>query len=165
MSGTTTSTHLRAAQAKNTQSVSTNVVQEDLSCHLCNKVIAVGLECSSRSYILLMCVDTFLVIFFSILISDQISLTSAPIFRTISQFKPICLTRQVFSDKTKLWKHIRLHNRPKNHVCTTCGEGFYEKYQLTEHSYVHTGVKPYKVRSMSNLILDRGCWGNMGHLG
>ncbi|KAL1517644.1 hypothetical protein ABEB36_001382 [Hypothenemus hampei] len=51
---------------------------------------------------------------------------------------------QGFIEKSKLLKHIRVHNGDLPFVCNWCNKRFPQKDYLKTHERVHTGEKPYK---------------------
>ncbi|KAH0507866.1 Transcription factor Ovo-like 2 [Microtus ochrogaster] len=40
--------------------------------------------------------------------------------------------------------HMKCHNDVKRHLCTYCGKGFNDTFDLKRHVRTHTGVRPYK---------------------
>ncbi|XP_030875042.1 transcription factor Ovo-like 2 isoform X3 [Halichoerus grypus] len=41
-------------------------------------------------------------------------------------------------------RHLKCHNQVKRHLCTFCGKGFNDTFDLKRHVRTHTGIRPYK---------------------
>ena len=52
----------------------------------------------------------------------------------------------MFKDHVGLRKHLSSH-APKVHVCPECGKAFKENSKLKRHALVHSGEKPFQVKS------------------
>lgn len=55
---------------------------------------------------------------------------------------------KVYVSKFNLKRHVSVHHlRDVRYDCQLCGKNFVSKQNLREHSYTHTGEKPYKCPS------------------
>ncbi|XP_032940013.2 LOW QUALITY PROTEIN: zinc finger protein CKR1-like [Catharus ustulatus] len=50
---------------------------------------------------------------------------------------------KIFSHKSALVKHQKIHSGDRPHVCPDCGKGFIQRSDLTIHRRVHTAERPY----------------------
>uniref|UniRef100_A0A8C6M5U0 C2H2-type domain-containing protein n=1 Tax=Nothobranchius furzeri TaxID=105023 RepID=A0A8C6M5U0_NOTFU len=50
---------------------------------------------------------------------------------------------KIFSDKSSLNRHTRVHTGLKPFACEICGQRFSQKTHLNRHATVHTGQKPF----------------------
>ncbi|XP_037982265.1 zinc finger protein 345-like [Motacilla alba alba] len=50
---------------------------------------------------------------------------------------------KIFSHKSALVKHRKIHSGDRPHVCPDCGKGFIQRSDLAIHRRVHTGERPY----------------------
>merc|ERR1711963_1280402 len=49
-----------------------------------------------------------------------------------------------FSLQRLLNRHMKCHSDTKRYLCTFCGKGFNDTFDLKRHTRTHTGVRPYK---------------------
>ncbi|GAB1602320.1 C2H2-type zinc finger [Argonauta hians] len=67
---------------------------------------------------------------------------NSPIPQYESTFKcPYCT--KLFSQRSQLNRHVRIHTGTTEHNCHYCGAGFTNPSNLTRHIRTHTGEKPY----------------------
>ena len=54
---------------------------------------------------------------------------------------------KAFSDLKNLRKHVKaIHREPDNYKCQVCSKHLASRQALREHSYLHTGERPYVCR-------------------
>ncbi|CAI9743587.1 zinc finger 91-like [Octopus vulgaris] len=63
---------------------------------------------------------------------------------------------KLFSRKTNLLTHRRIHTGEKLCHCDTCGRSFSRNQGLTRHRRVHTGEKPYHCDICGKLFAQKG---------
>jgi len=51
---------------------------------------------------------------------------------------------KTFSLQRLLNRHMKCHSDIKRYLCTFCGKGFNDTFDLKRHTRTHTGVRPYK---------------------
>ncbi|EFX66214.1 ovo/shavenbaby-like protein, partial [Daphnia pulex] len=49
-----------------------------------------------------------------------------------------------FTLQRLLNRHMKCHSDVKRYLCTFCGKGFNDTFDLKRHTRTHTGVRPYK---------------------
>ncbi|XP_039902088.1 LOW QUALITY PROTEIN: putative transcription factor Ovo-like 1 [Simochromis diagramma] len=52
-------------------------------------------------------------------------------------------------------RHIKCHNETKRHLCSFCGKGFNDTFDLKRHVRTHTGVRPYKCNFCDKAFTQR----------
>ncbi|XP_018120607.1 transcription factor Ovo-like 2 isoform X2 [Xenopus laevis] len=52
-------------------------------------------------------------------------------------------------------RHLKCHNQVKRHLCTFCGKGFNDTFDLKRHVRTHTGIRPYKCEICNKAFTQR----------
>ncbi|XP_016152531.1 PREDICTED: transcription factor Ovo-like 2 isoform X1 [Ficedula albicollis] len=52
-------------------------------------------------------------------------------------------------------RHIKCHSQVKRHLCTFCGKGFNDTFDLKRHVRTHTGIRPYKCEVCNKAFTQR----------
>ena len=64
---------------------------------------------------------------------------------------PCEFCHRTFRRRDSLWRHMLLHNRPKNYRCMVCAKCYVTAYRLREHMKSHTADKSFKCK-----VCDKG---------
>ncbi|XP_077166438.1 transcription factor Ovo-like 2 isoform X2 [Paroedura picta] len=52
-------------------------------------------------------------------------------------------------------RHVKCHSQVKRHLCTFCGKGFNDTFDLKRHVRTHTGIRPYKCEICNKAFTQR----------
>nr|XP_045013474.1 transcription factor Ovo-like 2 isoform X2 [Jaculus jaculus] len=52
-------------------------------------------------------------------------------------------------------RHLKCHSQVKRHLCTFCGKGFNDTFDLKRHVRTHTGIRPYKCEVCNKAFTQR----------
>ncbi|XP_015263338.1 PREDICTED: transcription factor Ovo-like 2 [Gekko japonicus] len=52
-------------------------------------------------------------------------------------------------------RHVKCHSQVKRHLCTFCGKGFNDTFDLKRHVRTHTGIRPYKCEICGKAFTQR----------
>ncbi|KJH44873.1 zinc finger, C2H2 type [Dictyocaulus viviparus] len=62
---------------------------------------------------------------------------------------------QKFALQRLLNRHTKCHSDLKRYLCTFCGKGFNDTFDLKRHTRTHTGVRPYKCQQCDKSFTQR----------
>uniref|UniRef100_A0A183FXG3 C2H2-type domain-containing protein n=1 Tax=Heligmosomoides polygyrus TaxID=6339 RepID=A0A183FXG3_HELPZ len=62
---------------------------------------------------------------------------------------------QKFALQRLLNRHTKCHSDLKRYLCTFCGKGFNDTFDLKRHTRTHTGVRPYKCEQCDKSFTQR----------
>ncbi|XP_042883546.1 uncharacterized protein LOC122260372 [Penaeus japonicus] len=65
----------------------------------------------------------------------------------------VCI--KVFSSENSLLKHMTIHAKDKPYICEICGSAFSRKYTLVQHMRVHTDKNPYNCKECSKTFSQK----------
>uniref|UniRef100_A0A0K0CVA1 Protein ovo n=1 Tax=Angiostrongylus cantonensis TaxID=6313 RepID=A0A0K0CVA1_ANGCA len=65
------------------------------------------------------------------------------------------LNVQKFALQRLLNRHTKCHSDLKRYLCTFCGKGFNDTFDLKRHTRTHTGVRPYKCEQCDKSFTQR----------
>ncbi|GFT52589.1 hypothetical protein NPIL_649221, partial [Nephila pilipes] len=69
---------------------------------------------------------------------------------------PCSVCNKLFTEKSSVKIHMRIHSGEKPYTCKTCGKSYTQKANLKSHLKIHTGERPHTCKECGKSFTELG---------